>query len=73
MTIDYTQLIFSGVRRNKPSSKSEFDIYDEWFTYSDSKYDITCCQLNGTSVIVSCGQGVRHMYIFNEMHLGLVC
>ena len=41
-----------------PSSKSVFDIYDQIFTYSNTKFDVTCCQLNGSSVTVSCGQGV---------------
>ena len=43
----------------QPSSRSEFDIFDEYVTYSDTKFDITCCRLDGSSVTVSCGQGVR--------------
>ena len=43
----------------QPSSRSEFDIFDEYVTYSDNKFDITCCRLDGSSVAVSCGQGVR--------------
>ena len=43
----------------QPSSRSEFDIFDEYVTYSDTKFDITCCRLDGSSMTVSCGQGVR--------------
>ena len=47
----------------QPSSKSEFDIFDEFVTYSNFKYEATCCRLDGSSVTVSCGQGVRLLII----------
>ena len=47
----------------QPSSKSEFDIFDEFVTYSNFNYEATCCRLDGSSVTVSCGQGVRLLII----------
>ena len=42
-----------------PSSISYVDIYDQIFTYSDTNYNVTCCNLDGSSATGFCGKGVR--------------
>ena len=58
---------------------SKFDIFDLIFTYSNEMSDITCCRLDRSPVVVSCGQGVRHskeefkQKLINQISLQVSC